>query len=42
MNKAAQSPTIVIIVGPNGVGKTAFAQEYLPQEAGKRMVVDSP
>lgn len=25
---------IVIIAGPNGVGKTTFAREYLPHEAG--------
>jgi uridine kinase len=34
MNKAAESSRIVIIAGPKGAGKTTFAQEYLPQEAG--------
>jgi predicted ABC-type ATPase len=27
-------PKIIIIAGPNGVGKTTFAREFLPQEAG--------
>lgn len=26
-------PTIILIAGPNGVGKTTFAREFLPQEA---------
>src|SRR5438128_5759284 len=26
-------PTLYIIAGPNGVGKTTFADRYLPQEA---------
>jgi len=25
-------PTLYIIAGPNGVGKTTFADEYLPDE----------
>lgn len=27
-------PKIIIIAGPNGSGKTTFAREFLPQEAG--------
>lgn len=27
-------PKIIIIAGPNGTGKTTFAREFLPQEAG--------
>ena len=30
----AATKKIVIIAGPNGVGKTTFAREYLPREAG--------
>src|SRR6266478_6408258 len=26
-------PTLYVIAGPNGVGKTTFADEYLPEEA---------
>ena len=26
-------PTLYIIAGPNGVGKTTFADRYLPDEA---------
>ena len=26
-------PTLYVIAGPNGVGKTTFADEYLPDEA---------
>lgn len=26
-------PTIYVIAGPNGVGKTTFADRYLPDEA---------
>jgi predicted ABC-type ATPase len=26
-------PTLYIIAGPNGVGKTTFANSYLPDEA---------
>ncbi len=26
-------PTLYIIAGPNGVGKTTFADRYLPEEA---------
>ena len=28
-------PTLYIIGGPNGVGKTTFADEYLPDEIKK-------
>ncbi|MFM2340395.1 MAG: hypothetical protein RLZZ592_48 [Pseudomonadota bacterium] len=34
-------PRIHIIAGPPGVGKTTFAKEYLPQEAGCRNFVDA-
>lgn len=27
------NPKIIIIAGPNGVGKTTFARSFLPQEA---------
>ena len=30
----AEAKKIVIIAGPNGVGKATFAQEFLPREAG--------
>ena len=26
-------PTIYVIAGPNGVGKTTFAEKFLPDEA---------
>jgi predicted ABC-type ATPase len=26
-------PTLYVIAGPNGVGKTTFADRYLPDEA---------
>ena len=29
---AAQPPTIYVIAGCNGVGKTTFAKEFLPKE----------
>ena len=32
---------IVIIAGPNGVGKTTFAQEFLPNEAGCPVFVNA-
>ena len=34
MSRTLELARIVIIAGPNGAGKTAFAQEYLPKEAG--------
>jgi uridine kinase len=41
MNKATEPPRMILIAGLNGAGKTTFAQEYLPKEAGRRMVVGS-
>ncbi len=32
---------IVIIAGPNGSGKTTFAREFLPNEAGCRFFVNA-
>ncbi len=32
---------IVIIAGPNGVGKTTFAREFLPNEANCRLFVNA-
>jgi len=34
MNKKTESPRIVIIASPHGAGKTTFAREFLPKEAG--------
>ncbi len=34
MKLASRKKKIVIIAGPNGVGKTTFAKEFLPYEAG--------
>ncbi len=38
---ARSSPTCWIIAGPNGVGKTTFALEYLPQVAGCRHFINA-
>jgi len=40
---AAQSeqPTCYIIAGPNGVGKTTFAQKFLPRYVGTREFVNA-
>ena len=32
--RAARTPRCIVIAGPNGVGKTTFAREFLPREAG--------
>jgi predicted ABC-type ATPase len=34
-------PTLFIIAGPNGVGKTTFADRYLPDEAKQREFVNA-
>lgn len=36
-----QGPTVHIIAGPNGSGKTTFALEYLPNIAGCRDFVNA-
>lgn len=36
-----RQPRIIIIAGPNGVGKTTFAREFLPQEAGCPVFVNA-
>jgi predicted ABC-type ATPase len=35
------SPSIYIIVGPNGVGKTTFAREFLPNYANCRNFINA-
>ena len=37
MNTALPSPRCIVIAGPNGAGRTAFAQEYLPHAAGRHL-----
>lgn len=32
--QTARAPRCIVIAGPNGVGKTTFAQEFLPKDAG--------
>lgn len=32
--RTARAPRCIVIAGPNGVGKTTFAREFLPREAG--------
>lgn len=34
-------PKVIIIAGPNGVGKTTFAKEFLPNEAGTLQFVNA-
>jgi predicted ABC-type ATPase len=34
-------PKVIIIAGPNGVGKTTFAREYLPHEAATLQFVNA-
>ena len=34
-------PTLYVIAGPNGVGKTTFADEYLPDEIKQLEFVNS-
>ena len=46
MNKARldnliQEPRIIIIAGSNGAGKTTFAREFLPKEAGCPVFVNA-
>jgi len=35
------SPSIYIIAGPNGVGKTTFAREFLPNYANCRYFISA-
>lgn len=35
-----KKPRVIIIAGPNGAEKTTFVRELLPQEAGKRLLLD--
>lgn len=41
MNVEKREKKIVIIAGPNGSGKTTFAMEYLPNEAGCPVFVNA-
>jgi len=36
INNPIQEQKIIIIAGSNGAGKTTFAREFLPKEAGWR------
>ena len=33
-SKSAKNPLCIVIAGPNGSGKTTFAREFLPKDAG--------
>ena len=33
-SKSAKSPLCIVVAGPNGSGKTTFAREFLPKDAG--------
>ena len=39
--RSPMSPSIYIIAGPNGVGKTTFAREFLPNYADCRNFVNA-
>ena len=41
MATQSDQPTCYIIAGPNGVGKTTFAQRFLPRYAGTREFVNA-
>jgi len=35
------NPNVYIIAGPNGVGKTTFAREFLPNYANRRIFINA-